>query len=267
MFVMEAAIQKAAQAIGVKKRIIQEKNLLKEGDEFSFGQIADRVEAGKAWQKSLSEFDIEKLEEEVAAFNKANAHFKKGIALMPICFGISFTNTPMNHARALVHIYQDGSVGISTGGVEMGQGLNTKMVQVVMHEFSIAAERIKIESTNTTRVANTSPSAASATADLNGKALELACRALVERLKGAAAKYLAANETKLHLKDGWVYLENEKTELDWETLIKSANLERVNLTENGHYATPVIHFDKAKEKGHPFAYHVYGNSITTVTGS
>jgi xanthine dehydrogenase large subunit len=94
---------------------------------------------------------------------------KKGMAIMPICFGISFTNTPMNHARALVHVYQDGSVGVSTGGVEMGQGLNTKMVQVAAEVFSIDPSRVKLESTNTTRVANTSPSAASATADLNGK--------------------------------------------------------------------------------------------------
>ena len=101
---------------------------------------------------------------------------------MPICFGISFTNTPMNHARALVHVYQDGSVGVSTGAVEMGQGVNTKMLQVVQQTFSIESSKIKLETTNTTRVANTSPTAASAGADLNGKALQIACNAIKERL-------------------------------------------------------------------------------------
>ena len=94
---------------------------------------------------------------------------------MPITFGISFTNTPMNHARALVHIYQDGSVGVSTAAVEMGQSVNTKMLQVAQDIFGISSDKVKIETTNTTRVANTSPTAASSTADLNGKAVEMAC--------------------------------------------------------------------------------------------
>ncbi len=118
------------------------------------------------------------------------------MAIMPICFGISFTNTPMNHARALVHVYQDGSVGVSTGGVEMGQGLNTKMVQVAAAVFSIDPSRVKIESTNTTRVANTIPSAASATADLNGKALENGCNAILARLKEKASRMLTAARRK-----------------------------------------------------------------------
>jgi xanthine dehydrogenase large subunit len=102
---------------------------------------------------------------------------------MPICFGISFTKTLMNQARALVHVYSDGSVGISTGAVEMGQGVNTKMLQVAAQAFSINPERIKIETTNTTRIANTSPTAASATADLNGKATQIACQAILSRMK------------------------------------------------------------------------------------
>ena len=102
---------------------------------------------------------------------------------MPVCFGISFTNTMMNNARALVHIYSDGSVGISTGAVEMGQGASSKMIQVAANSFGVSTDRIKLETTNTTRVANTSPSAASATADLNGKALQNACDQILERLK------------------------------------------------------------------------------------
>ena len=189
MFVFECAMQHAANSLRIKRRMIQEKNLLAEGDEFPYGQIAERVEAKKAWDDSIEKFDLEKLEQEVDEFNENNKWYKKGIALMPVCFGISFTNTPMNHARALVHVYLDGSVGISTGGVEMGQGLNTKMVQVAATCFAISPDKIKIESTNTTRVANTSPSAASSTADLNGKALEIACHTILDRLKSYAASH------------------------------------------------------------------------------
>ncbi len=265
MFVIESAIRQAAKALGIKARKIQKANLLKNGDSFPYGQIIDRGEATNAWDTCLSKFDIEQLEENVATFNKENSRYKKGIGIMPICFGISFTNTPMNHARALVHIYLDGSVGISTGGVEMGQGLNTKMIQIAMSEFGIDPSKIKIETTNTTRVANTSPSAASATADLNGKALEIACRALKDRIFEVAADELQSSSTALSIKNNLVYVDGKATTLSWKSLITKANLARVCLTENGHYATPIIHFDKSKEKGHPFAYHVYGNSITTVT--
>jgi len=265
MFVIEAAISRAANELGIAARDIQARNILQEGDEFPYGQKTEKCEAQKAWDTTLEAYNIEQIEQEIATFNSENKHYKKGVAIMPVCFGISFTNTPMNNARALVHIYQDGSVGISTGGVEMGQGLNTKMVQVAMAEFSIPAYRIKIETTNTTRVANTSPSAASATADLNGKALEQACRALKKRLIETAAKHLQSNNSDITIEDEFVFNKNKKTDIGWEKLVQLAFLDRVCLSENGHYSTPVIHFDKAKEKGHPFAYHVYGNSITVVT--
>jgi xanthine dehydrogenase large subunit len=184
---------------------------------------------------------------------------------MPIAFGISFTNTSMNHARALIHIYQDGSVGVSTGAVEMGQSVNTKMLQVAQDILGISASKLKIETTNTTRVANTSPSAASSTADLNGKAVEMACNSLIKRLTTVAAKMLLSSEEKIHFKKDFIFVDGKKSILSWNALIAQAMLERVSLSENAHYATPIINFDKTKEKGHPFAYHVYGTAITTVT--
>ena len=265
MFVIESAIAKAAHEIGVPTRTIQEANLLDENDTFSYGQIAKKVEAKNTWHSAKNIFNIEVLEQEVEDFNKNNISFKKGIAFMPITFGISFTNTPMNHARALVHIYLDGSVGISTAAVEMGQGVNTKMMQIAADVFSIPIEKIKIETTNTTRVANTSPSAASSTADLNGKATLMACNALVERLKIVASEDLKASVKDITLKEESVYINNKKSALTWTALVSKAMLKRVALTENAHYATPEIHFDKTKEKGHPFAYHVYGTAITTTT--
>ena len=265
MFVIESAIADAAAQIGINRRQIQETNLLAENDEFSYGQIATEVQAQKAWFSAKEKFEFEKLEQEVAQFNQENELFKKGISLMPIAFGISFTNTPMNHARALIHIYQDGSVGVSTGAVEMGQSVNTKMLQVAQSVLGISANKVKLETTNTTRVANTSPTAASSTADLNGKAVEMACNSLVERLTTVAADMLSTQESNISFKEDAVFVDNTKTDITWETLISEAMLRRVALSENAHYATPIIHFDKTKEKGHPFAYHVYGTAITTVT--
>ncbi|NRD19298.1 molybdopterin-dependent oxidoreductase [Winogradskyella eckloniae] len=265
MFVIESAIAKAAHEIGVSPRAIQEANLLDENDTFSYGQIAKKVEAKNTWHSAKQLFNIEAMEQEVSEFNKNNTAFKKGLSFMPITFGISFTNTPMNHARALVHIYLDGSIGVSTAAVEMGQGVNTKMMQIVADVFSVSIEHIKIETTNTTRVANTSPSAASSTADLNGKATLMACTALLERLKSVASQDLNVSENSITLNKEFVYVNGKKSELSWTSLISSAMLKRVALTENAHYATPEIHFDKTKEKGHPFAYHVYGTAITTAT--
>ncbi|MGH1436299.1 MAG: xanthine dehydrogenase molybdopterin binding subunit [Lewinella sp.] len=265
MFVIESAIADAADKIGLNKRHIQEANLLAENDEFSYGQIATQVEAEKTWFSAKEKFDLARLEQEATAFNKENKRHKKGISLMPVTFGISFTNTQMNHARALIHIYQDGSVGVSTGAVEMGQSVNTKMLQVAQSVLGISPAKIKLETTNTTRVANTSPSAASSTADLNGKAVEMACNSLLERLIKVAAKTLSVEEKTISFQEDFVFVDGEKSSLAWEDVINQAMIHRVALSENAHYATPKIHFDKTKEKGHPFAYHVYGTAITAVT--
>src|SRR4029079_9580472 len=123
------------------------------------------------------------------------------MALMPICFGISFTKTLMNQARSLVHVYTDGSVGISTGAVEMGQGVNTKILQVAARIFSIDPSRIKVNSTNTWRIANTSPTAASAAADLNGKATAIACEAILTRLKQVASEELKVPAEAIEIKE------------------------------------------------------------------
>jgi xanthine dehydrogenase large subunit len=265
MFVIESALTHAANSLKIPTHEIQKKNLLKDVDEFPYGQIATGVGLTQMWSDMESRFDLKSVEKQITAFNTQHSDKKKGMALMPICFGISFTKTPMNQARALVHIYSDGSVGISTGAVEMGQGVNTKMLQVAAHIFSLDPKRIKLESTNTTRVANTSPSAASATADLNGKALQKACDALLTRLKTCAANHFNLSFENIEIKNEQVLNNGSVTDMNWDQLVDMAFLERICLTENGHYATPVINFDKEKEKGHPFAYHVYGLALTEVT--
>ncbi len=204
MFVIEAAITRAAEALGVPRRLIQERNLLQDGDTFPYGQVAELAQARACWHDAAARFKLPELEAEARAFNAANPLKKRGVSLMPICFGISFTKTLMNQGRALVHIYMDGSVAVSTGAVEMGQGVNTKMMQVAARVLGVPISRIKIESTNTTRVANTSPSAASATADLNGNAVRMACEALRDRLLTLAARELQAPIEQLYLEDGEV---------------------------------------------------------------
>ena len=264
MFVIESAIARAAEELGIDTTEIQKKNLLTDGDEFPYGQKAES-EAKKCWEEAEDIYEIKKIRKQVKKFNDENHLYKKGVSFMPICFGISFTKTLMNQARALVHIYTDGSVGVSTGAVEMGQGVNTKMAQVAATIFSLPLSKIKIHTTNTFRVANTSPSAASATADLNGKAVQMACEKLFERLKPVAEEILKQPCDKMIISEGLVHIGNKKTELTWENLIATAYIKRVNLSEHAHYAPPQINFDLTKEKGHPFAYHVYGTAITIVT--
>jgi xanthine dehydrogenase large subunit len=264
MFVIEAAIAKAAENLGVAASVIQQKNLVKDGNEFPYGQKAES-EAAACWQKAETLYDIETINKAAKTFNETNTLYKKGVSFMPICFGISFTKTLMNQARALVHVYMDGSVNVSTGAVEMGQGVNTKMLQVTSTVFSIAPEKVKINSTNTYRIANTSPSAASATADLNGKAVQMACEAILERLKKSAAEILQFDDVDITIKDEIIYVKNAPSNLSWNKLVLESYLKRVALSEHAHYATPDIHFDNTIEKGHPFAYHVYGTAITTVT--
>ncbi len=264
MFVIESAIAKAAEELGIDASEIQKKNLLHTGDEFPYGQKAES-EAKNCWDETENIYEIKKLRKQVKKFNDENQWYKKGISFMPICFGISFTKTFMNQARALVHIYTDGSVGVSTGAVEMGQGVNTKMAQVAATMFSLPLSKIKIHTTNTFRIANTSPSAASATADLNGKAVEMACITLLQRLKPVAEKFLKRKFEKMQIVEGLVHIGDVKTDLTWGNLIAAAYMSRVNLSEHAHYAPPQVNFDPKIEKGHPFAYHVYGTAITIVT--
>jgi len=266
MFVIESAIFNAAEVMGIDSAEIQKRNLLNENDEFSYGQKAENCNSKKTWSKAESLYSIDKIRLDVENFNNINDIYKKVIAVMPICFGISFTNTSMNQASALVHIYNDGSVSLSTAAIEMGQGVNEKLRQIVSEIFSIDIRKIKTESTNTTRIANTSPTAASSAADLNGKATEQACNNILLRLKQTAAEILKKNNLDaIEIKNEMVYNDSIITDLSWTELIKTANLKRVNLSSHWFYATPNIHFDRTKEKGKPFAYHVYGTAIVEAT--
>ncbi len=266
MFVMEAAIAAVAERAGVEAAEIQRRNLVRVGDTFPYGQAVDEPTAEATWDRCAERYDLAGLRRRVAEHNARDPVRKLGLAVMPIAFGIAFTKTHMNQASVLVHVYGDGSVGVSTAAVEMGQGINTKLVQIAARVLSIDPSRVKIETTNTTRVANTSPTAASASADLNGHALVRACSAIRGRLLSLAANELGLEAGSVDLREERVVVGATATRLgreslDWESLVRAAFFRRVDLSEHAFYATPGIHFDAETEKGSPFGYLVYGTAI------
>ncbi|WP_170560572.1 xanthine dehydrogenase molybdopterin binding subunit [Ruegeria atlantica] len=201
--------------------------------------------------------------QEIIAYNKTSPILKKGIALTPVKFGISFTATWYNQAGALVHVYNDGSIHLNHGGTEMGQGLNTKVAQVVAEAFQVDFSRIKITKTTTEKVPNTSATAASSGTDLNGMAALNAVEQIKERLVKFAAENwnVAPEEVAFHANQ--VFIGQEV--LPFDAFIKQAYLARVQLSAAGFYKTPKIHWDRAKGQGRPFYYYAYGASCSEVT--
>ena len=266
MFVIESALARAAEVMGVSREELQRKNLVRDGDLFPYGQQVLEGRAERTWDEAAALYGLEERRRRVAGFNRENRRYKKGLAVMPICFGISFTATFMNQAGALVHVYTDGSVGVATGGVEMGQGVSTNMAVVVARTFGIHPERVKVESTNTTRVANMSASAASSTTLLNGNAALLACQQIFERLKEMVARELGLPDAEsLTLVDEQVLADGHRTGWSWERMVRQAYFERLPLSAHAHFATPNIWYDEERETGRPFAYHVFGTSLHEVT--
>ncbi len=265
MFVIESAIARAAEALGVPAGAIQRRNLLDEGDAFPYGMRVERSQARRAFAELEERADVAGLRRSIDAFNRDHALTKRGLALMPVCFGISFTSTFLNQASALVHVYTDGSVSVSTAAVEMGQGVNTKIAGIAARTLGVPDGRIRVETTNTTRVANTSPTAASSGADMNGRATELACRSILDRLLRVAADLLVVEAGRITVVDGGVLVDGAPGDLDWQRLVWTAYTRRVSLSAQVHYATPHIHYDRGRERGQPFAYHVFGSAAIEVT--
>ncbi len=263
MFVLECAIAQAAEKLQLHPSVIQRRNLLTEKSLFPYGQKAQHAQAEACWDTAVRQYRLDTLLAGIDRFNAENCHIKKGLALMPVCFGISFTTTPLNQASALVHVYTDGSVSVSTAAVEMGQGVNRKISLIVSRVFGIPVEKVRVESTNTSRVANTSPTAASSGADLNGKAAEIAAKNILDQLLAVAAELLGLGVA------AGLYFENselrgpggKRLDLTWEGAVSRCYAMRRSLSSHAFFATPGIHFDKTKEKGTPFAYHVYGTAV------
>ena len=200
--------------------------------------------------------------EEIRAFNAASPILKKGLALTPVKFGISFTASFLNQAGALVHVYTDGSIHLNHGGTEMGQGLNTKVAQVVAEVFQVDIERIQITATNTDKVPNTSPTAASSGTDLNGKAAQNAAQTIKQRLVEFAARKWQIFEEDIEFKNGQVRLRDQY--ISFDELIQQAYFGQVSLSSTGFYRTPKIYYDRSQARGRPFYYFAYGAACSEV---
>jgi xanthine dehydrogenase large subunit len=262
MFVMETAVAAAAQKLGRPAHELQRINLLNSGDELPYGMRLEHSNAIRSFDEVCHKFNFDDRLAAIKTFNAGSRYIKRGIALMPICFGISFTNTGLNQAGALVHIYSDGSISVNTGVVEMGQGVLTKIRRIVATALGVPESAVRMESTNTTRVANMSPTAASTATDLNGMAAQMACRILISRLKNVAAGMLSQPDiSAIKISDGVFMDSTTKHQIGWCEVVESAYWQRVDLSAHAFYATPDINYDKSIEKGSPFAYHVFGTAM------
>ncbi len=226
-------------------------------------KIEDNV-INEIFNKLLKKSNYKKRYSEIKKFNLKNKYKKKGIAITPVKFGISFTTIHLNQAGALVHIYTDGSVHLNHGGIEMGQGTHTKIAQLVSKSLGIPYEKVQISSTNTSKVPNTSASAASSTTDLNGAAALDA----VKKIKLNLEKFIK-NKYKISVKNNVIY-KNEKIFIGkyifkFNDIVQEAYLNRISLSSNGFYSTPKINFNKKKFYGRPFLYFCYGAAVTEVT--
>jgi len=225
----------------------------------------ENPQAQRSFADAEARYDVDALRREVAQFNETNRLTKKGLAMMPVCFGISFTSTFLNQAGALVHVFTDGSVTVSTGAVEMGQGVNAKIQAIAALTLGVPFERLTVLTTSTEKIANTSPTAASSGADMNGAATRLASIAILERLRAVAADHFGCHRDAITIVDGQVLRDGQPAGLYWDELVWKAYFNRVNLSAHAHYATPSIHYDRETEQGKPFAYHVFGTAILEVT--
>ncbi|WP_422443842.1 MULTISPECIES: xanthine dehydrogenase molybdopterin binding subunit [unclassified Endozoicomonas] len=201
--------------------------------------------------------------EAIRAFNQQSPVLKKGLALTPVKFGISFTAKHLNQAGALVHVYTDGSIQINHGGTEMGQGLYIKVAQIVANEFGVALERVQVTSTRTDKVPNTSPTAASSGTDLNGKAAQDACQKIRDRLVDFAVEHYGVSGQEVSFQDDKVRL--GERQMPFADFIQAAYLHRVSLSSSGFYSTPEIHYDRETASGRPFYYFACGASVSEVT--
>ncbi|MDD2804708.1 MAG: molybdopterin-dependent oxidoreductase [Elusimicrobiales bacterium] len=264
-FAIEAAFTHAAELMGVPPEELKRLNLLRDGDTLPYGVELSGVNAGRCWETLEKNSALAARRAAVAAYNQAHADSKKGLAVVPVCFGISFAQTALNQASALVNIYVDGSVSVSTGAVEMGQGVNAKLRLVAARTLGIPVERVRVDTTNTSRIPNASPTSASTGADLNGMATKYACERLRGRLLEFAARHLSCDDPAgVSICDGAVCVGEKGPVMTWEKLAAAAQWARVDLSEHAFYATPNLHYDMETEQGRPFAYYSYGASLTEV---
>lgn len=262
-FVIEYAIDEIARALGRDPLDIRCLNFYDDEHRLTpYGQsVEDNVIAPLVAQLEASS-DYRARRREAERFNAGSPVLKRGIALTPVKFGIAFNVTHLNQAGALVHVYADGSILVNHGGTEMGQGIHTKVMQAVAHEFGVDLAHIRITATDTAKVANTSATAASTGADLNGQAAQDAARSIRARLSEFAARTWGGTPEQVVYRAGQVSV--GATVLSFEELVAKAYLARVQLFSSGFYATPGLSWDAATMQGRPFAYFAYGAAVAQV---
>ncbi len=263
MFCIENIIENIAQKLNREASEIRKINFYKDKikNTTHYGmKITDNV-IEDIFNKLIKKSNYKKRKIEIDNFNKKNKVLKKGIAITPVKFGISFTTTHLNQGGALVHIYTDGSIYLNHGGIEMGQGLMTKLALVASNEFGLNYENIKISSTDTEKVPNTSASAASATTDINGAAIVNAINNIKSGLNEFIYDYFKTN-SKIKYENNFVYFDKRK--ISFKELINTAYLNRIPLSSSGFYKTNKINVNTKTLQGRPFLYFTYGAAVTEV---
>ena len=263
MFCIENIIENISQKLKLEASEIRKINFYKDKikNTTHYGmRITDNV-IEDIFNKLIKKSNYKKRKIEIDNFNKKNKVLKKGIAITPVKFGISFTTTHLNQGGALVHIYTDGSIHLNHGGIEMGQGLMTKLALVASNEFGLNYEHIKISSTDTEKVPNTSASAASATTDINGAAIVNAINNIKSGLNEFIYDYFKTN-SKIKYENNFVYFDKRK--ISFKELINTAYLNRIPLSSSGFYKTDKINVNTKTLQGRPFLYFTYGAAVTEV---
>ncbi len=274
MLVIEEILDRIARRLGLPPEVVRERNLYRGKGETNTTHYLQEIEDNRLqtiWHELKKSAELEHRRAEIAEWNAAHPHTKRGIAITPVKFGISFTVTHLNQAGALVLIYQDGSVQVNHGGTEMGQGIHTNIATIAAKELGVKPEQVRVMPTSTDKVPNTSATAASAGTDLNGGAAQNACEILRARLAPIAQSLLKeklGRETKLDkvaFAGGFVF-DSEKPEakVPFAEVVKKAYMERVSLSATGYYATPGIYWDRVAGRGKPFHYFAYGTAVTEV---
>jgi xanthine dehydrogenase large subunit len=268
IFAIETVIERIARKLNKDPLDVRRINAYRTGQKTPYGQTVHEAAAVPLLDRLKTSTDYAQLRHEVDDFNRRHRHVRRGIGTVPVKFGISFTAPFLNQAAALVHLYTDGSVSVSHGGVEMGQGVNTKVAQVVAAELGVSVDRVRIESHNTKRTANTSPTAASTGADLNGNAARNAALQIVARLLPVAKDLLNA---KLQRSANPILRDNDAFDerypdvrIPLSELAHQAWLKRIDLGAHGFYKTPGLKFEWQRGRGTPFAYYVFGAALVVV---
>jgi len=272
MAVMENIIDQIARFLKKDPLEIRQRNFYGIDDRnlTPYGQVLKNNRLHIIAERIISKTQYAERRKKVDAFNMLHANVKRGLACTPVKFGISFTTSFLNQAGALVLLYKDGSLLVNHGGTEMGQGLHTKILQIAAAEMGLPEESVKVNATNTAKVPNTSPTAASSGTDMNGMAVKDAIDKLKKRLRPLALKMLQNKygdivNGELVFEDGKVFFEGEALKcISIAELADRAHLERISLSATGFYATPEVHFDRSTGKGHPFYYFAYGMSVSEV---